>query len=72
MAAFQCTPPEKYYKQELPGHCINPLAFVKWIQVPNIILDVIILTLPVPAVLHLQMSRMRKASVLAIFLLGGL
>ena len=38
----------------------------------NAALDVIILALPVSGVLKLQMSKSRKAGVVAIFLLGGL
>ena len=72
VAAFQCTPVQKLWKQKLPGHCINPLTFVQGMQVTNIILDAVILVLPISAVLRLQMSRVKKISVMGIFLLGGL
>ena len=41
-------------------------------QVPNIVLDGAILSLPVGVVSQLQMSKKKKFSVVAIFLLGGL
>ena len=41
-------------------------------QIPNIVLDVLILILPISAVLQLQMSTVKKISVSTIFLLGGL
>lgn len=41
-------------------------------QVPNVVLDGIILALPVRAVYQLQMSKKKKISVAAVFLLGGL
>lgn len=41
-------------------------------QVPNVVLDGAILALPVGAVSRLQLSRKKKISVAAIFLLGGL
>lgn len=39
---------------------------------PNVVLDVAILTLPVGVVSRLKMSKKKKISVAAIFLLGGL
>ena len=41
-------------------------------QVPNVVLDGVILALPISAVYHLQMSKKKKISVAAVFLLGGL
>ena len=41
-------------------------------QVPNILLDGVILALPVGAVYQLQVSKKKKMSVLAIFMLGSL
>lgn len=39
--------------------------------IPNIIIDVFILVLPIYEVAKLQMTRVKKTAVLAIFLLGG-
>ncbi|KAG7004638.1 hypothetical protein G7Y79_00024g055880 [Physcia stellaris] len=71
LGAFQCIPVRKAWEPEIPGRCINFLDFFIGIQVPNIILDALILALPVRAVLQLQMSKKKKISVLAVFLLGG-
>ena len=72
IGAFQCMPIQKAWEFERPGKCINFLSFFIGMQVPNIVLDIVILALPVSAVYHLQMSKKKKISVTAIFLLGGL
>lgn len=71
-AALQCIPPQKFWRKDIHGHCFNFLTFVQALQISNIILDAVILALPVSAVLRLQMSRSKKLSVLAVFLMGGL
>lgn len=70
--AFQCTPVRKAWEFDLPGHCIDPLTTMKILSVFNVILDAIILALPISAVLRLQLSTVKKISVMVIFLLGGL
>lgn len=72
LGAFQCTPVRKAWESELRGRCIQYLNFFIGMQVPNIVLDAVILALPVSAIAKLQMSRKKKISVTAIFLLGGL
>ena len=72
LGAFQCTPARKAWNPEIPGRCINYLNFFIGMQVPNIVLDGAILALPVVVVSRLQMSKKKKISVVAIFLLGGL
>lgn len=71
-AALQCIPPQKFWRKDVQGHCFNFLTFVQALQISNIILDAVILAQPVSAVLRLQMSRSKKLSVLAVFLMGGL
>lgn len=71
--AFQCKPIRRaWYREDIPGHCINTIKAAQIMQGCNAALDVIILALPVSGVLKLQMSKSRKAGVVAIFLLGGL
>ena len=72
LSLFQCTPIHKAWDIEQPGHCYDAYTITKTIQSLNIVLDVVILALPISAISQLQMSRGRKASVIVIFLLGGL
>lgn len=72
LGALQCIPVRKAWNPEIPGRCVGYLSFFIGMQVPNVLLDGAILTLPVGVVSRLQMSKKKKISVAAIFLLGGL
>lgn len=56
----------------LKEHCINYNVFWMVTGTVEVIIDTVILSLPVRMVLGLHLSRSAKASVLLIFLLGGL
>jgi len=55
-----------------PAHCFNYNIFWKISGAIEVFLDGVILTLPVPLVLKLQLTQKRKILVLLIFLLGTL
>ena len=55
-----------------PGHCFDYNIFWMASGVCEVLIDVLILTLPIRAVHRLQLSKKRKATVSFIFLLGGL
>lgn len=70
---FQCKPVEAGWDKTIPGkQCFNLKHFLIGTNVPNIIADAAIIALPVPQVLNLQLSRMRKIGLVAIFLLAAL
>ena len=70
---FQCKPVEAGWNKTIPGEqCFNLKHFLIGTNVPNIIADAAIIALPVPQVLNLQLSRMRKIGLVAIFLLAAL
>ncbi|MCJ1379674.1 hypothetical protein MMC17_002776 [Xylographa soralifera] len=71
LAALQCMQVQKAWRLELPGQCINSLAFVLAIQVPNVVLDMIVLALPMHVVYKLHLPRSKKIGLAGIFLLGG-
>lgn len=72
VAIFQCNPVKKSWLPMTPGTCINLKAAFIGNAIPNIITDVIILLLPVRQVWKLQVRPAQRASLLAMFLLGGL
>ena len=55
-----------------PRYCFNFNIFWMASGVCEIIIDVIVLTLPIRAIIRLQLSPRKKATVACIFLLGGL
>lgn len=56
----------------MPGECIDQRKLIIAAQAWNIALDIVILALPVSALCRLQMSKVKKISVAAVFALGGL
>jgi hypothetical protein len=54
------------------GSCIDVGQFFVALAIINLITNVIVLLIPVPEVIKLQMSREKKAAVFGILALGGL
>jgi hypothetical protein len=73
VSIFQCTPVKKAWMgPAIDGTCINLKASFIGNAVPNILTDVAILCMPVAQVLKLQVTAAQRASLLFMFLLGGL
>ncbi|OBS24817.1 hypothetical protein FPOA_05354 [Fusarium poae] len=72
--SFCCTPISHYWTQFTgsQGSCIDVGQFFVALAIINLITNVIVLLIPVPEVLKLQMSREKKAGVFGILALGGL
>ncbi|RWA12357.1 hypothetical protein EKO27_g2747 [Xylaria grammica] len=68
---FQCNPVSKAWLPLSPGKCINLKAFFYGNALPNILTDIIILSLPIRQVLKLQTGKANKLSISFIFLLGS-
>ncbi|KAI9926159.1 hypothetical protein MW887_004622 [Aspergillus wentii] len=73
IAFLQCKPfKAAIYKSSYPNaKCIDPYVLNMLPTGLNIITDLIILTLPIPTVLALQMSAKRKAAVLGVICFGA-
>ncbi|KAI0102816.1 hypothetical protein GGR51DRAFT_280366 [Nemania sp. FL0031] len=69
---LQCIPVEKIWDSALPGHCLDTVLLYLIGSIADVVFDFIILFLPVPAILRLQLPTSRKLSLLVIFALGGL
>lgn len=54
------------------GTCIDVGQFYVILSIINLLTSVIVLLIPVPEVIKLQMSRGKKAAVFGILALGGL
>ncbi|KFY32704.1 hypothetical protein V495_08825 [Pseudogymnoascus sp. VKM F-4514 (FW-929)] len=68
---FQCTPVKYSWDKTVPGSCINIKAFWYGQSGWNTLMDVIVLILPIPVIVKLQMNRRAKLGLLAVFLLGA-
>jgi hypothetical protein len=72
LAIFQCSPIAYTWDKTIPGgHCLDQIAFYKWISLPNIITDVFMLILPLVVIWSLSMTRNQKYGLTAIFVTGG-
>jgi hypothetical protein len=70
---FQCTPVSYYWNPTQPGFCgIIPLKFAFATSIINVVGDFIVVALPIPMVLKLDLPQGRKIGVCVIFLLGGI
>ncbi|RLL97479.1 hypothetical protein CFD26_106816 [Aspergillus turcosus] len=69
---FQCTPVQWAFDKSLPGRgtCINMTAFWYANAAFNILSDLVLIALPVPVVLKLQLPRKSKVAICGIFGLG--
>lgn len=72
--ASACKPLSFFWEQftGVPGSCIDVNSFFLALGIINMIDDVIILAIPIPQILRLQMSARKKGGVSGIMLLGGL
>ncbi|KAH6853957.1 hypothetical protein B0I37DRAFT_410081 [Chaetomium sp. MPI-CAGE-AT-0009] len=70
VAIFTCTPIPKFWHPEIPGTCIPSLPFWYFNAAGNIITDIIIFVLPMPALCRLNLRRGQKLGLIAVFSLG--
>ncbi|KAK1993927.1 hypothetical protein LX36DRAFT_752035 [Colletotrichum falcatum] len=76
---FQCVPARAFWERYDPVNPMSPDTFTCGVNVnmffngnsiPNIITDALVVMLPIPYVLSLQMPRPQKVALLGVFLLG--
>lgn len=67
---FECQPVKKYWQPWLPGKCLNQEAIWEGIAVPNLVIDLIILLLPIPKLWKLRMNIKKKILITVVFVLG--
>ena len=65
-------PIAKSWDPLLPGYCFNLSDFAVAIEVPNSLLDFVIVALPVRVIKQLQLSVGNKITLSVVFVLGGL
>lgn len=73
LTLLQCIPTRGFWDKTIERSCnVDSNKFLFAISIPNILIDVALLLLPVPFVLKLHVSKDRKVSIMSMFLLGGL
>lgn len=69
---FQCKPFAYAFDKSIDGHCVDFNAIGVITSVIDVFINIVLLTLPLPVVWHLRLSRERKLGISGMFLLGGL
>lgn len=68
--AFFCTPAKKFWLTDLAGHCGNRKMLHLSSTASEVILEAFVLCIPIPILSHFQLSKARKISMGAMYLLG--
>ena len=71
VAVFQCTPVEYAWDNAIdPGSCIDVVAFNRYMAIPNVVTGIIMVVMPLPPVLRLNLTTLQKLALSATFLHG--
>ncbi|ORY66522.1 SGNH hydrolase-type esterase domain-containing protein [Pseudomassariella vexata] len=71
VSVFQCKPVALAWDFTLEGTCINKALFFLRNSIPNFVMDLAIVILPIRELLLLRILRWKKAGFAGLFLLGG-
>jgi hypothetical protein len=69
--AVSCRPFEYNWNKKIPGHCFDILASYRWVSFPNIVTDLVMMGLCIPAIYRLQVPIGTKVSLALTFMLGS-
>ncbi len=72
IVVFSCVPVHKFWDFSAKGTCSNNAAESDMNAIGNIVTDFVVLVLPLPVLLRLQLERPQKLALVAIFCLGFL
>lgn len=67
-----CMPIAKFWEQDLPGSCLDQSAIIMADAVVSVVSDLIILILPLPLTMRLQLPHKKKMRVMGMLGAGGL
>ena len=71
-AHLQCMPLAYLWNKSIHGgHCFNLQASYKSSSVPNIVTDAVMIFLPIPTVIALQVALIKKIGLIFVFLVGS-
>ncbi|KAI1124380.1 hypothetical protein F5Y10DRAFT_30950 [Nemania abortiva] len=69
--AFFCTPVQKkWFLDAVPGHCGNDIALYLSVAISDFVIDIIIISLPLPILWGLQLPVAKKVALTIVFSLG--
>ena len=72
VVSFQCKPVESFWNPRVTGKCINLTATGVAGAIISIVEDLVILILPIPEIINLQMNKSKKWGLVLLFGIGSL
>ncbi|KAL8865062.1 MAG: hypothetical protein Q9174_007091, partial [Haloplaca sp. 1 TL-2023] len=69
---FQCAPVRKAWQPLIEGRCISLKTYLLAEEIPNCIMDLVLVFLPVGVIKKLKLPTVQKINLCLIFALGGL
>lgn len=67
---FQCSPVQSAWDKNIKGHCIASGPDFLGTAISNLVVDLVILLIPLPALWRLHVSRTRKLALTGVFICG--
>lgn len=67
-----CDPIPKYWDPKIPGRCGSPTAYWLATAIPTVVIDLVILTIPMPLIWKLKMDRVHKMAACFLIFVGYL
>ena len=71
-AALRCTPVKSQFEPLIQGKCYNVQRFFIAVEIPNCLLDFVIVVMPLGVIQGLHLQLKHKITLSFIFLLGSL
>ncbi|KXH33044.1 hypothetical protein CSIM01_05179 [Colletotrichum simmondsii] len=71
LVIFQCTPIQSIWNRAIPSQCLNLSAISSGGAACSILEDIVLIVLPVPELLRLQLDKKKKAALFGMFALGS-
>lgn len=69
---FQCKPVHGLWDLNVDSNCIDVFSFIRYGPIPNMLIDVALLVLPIPTVMMIQVPMRVKIGIFVTFLLASM
>lgn len=72
LAALQCVPVQSVWDRTIDGHCLNLFAISYTGAAGSILEDILLIIMPIPELMKLQLGRQKKLALGFMFAVGSL
>jgi hypothetical protein len=68
---LQCRPVAYQWDKTIPGECLDVIAYSRATCVPNVLIDLVVMALPLSSIVKLKLPLFKKIALTIIFLTAG-